>query len=441
MTPANPRLWDTLTVSRGWLPLPLRWVSLTLLAFPLLWAAGVDGFLWAILLPVILLGLFALRSGRMLVNELTLAGVLLFVAAFLVSGASIREPDRFLTWIRDGSVLAMMIGTAALVARSDRSAVIPALVLPVCLVMIFAALLGFAGIALGTDLSLTTPMAYLLPSNIVATEFGERLVVKTLFSEAWFAGITYPRLKSVFTYATAYAVAIAAFVAYVVASGVYRRNRLVQVALVLSLLALVLTTARAALLGLSAGLFAWALLSSNRWLRSLAVGAALAVLALIVVFFDQIRDLVQLASTLRGEGSLNARMMIYRQTIEWIGINPLGYGTQRDVPDLVLPLGSHSTWLALPFKYGIAGLTGLVMAGVGLLWQGRGARLAFSTTTLVLIVTLATVGLFEEVFLDATTALIIAVLFGASLAAPGRVPLGAAPRPAPSRPPREALVD
>ncbi len=399
----------------AFLPRSLRWVQYSLFGLPVLWLAGVDGFLWMVLFPALLIDLVSVRRGKVLVSELTFAGAALFMLAFMLSGSSIDIPMRYLTWMRDGCVIAMMFATMALISRTDRNIVFQSLVPPVAMVMTFSALLGVAALAFNFKGTIDTPMYYLLPDSITSTGFAGNLLRKSIFHDSFFAGILYPRFSGAFAYATSNGLVTMLFMVFLVATGLHRCSRLLLIAGLLCLPAMLLTTARTAFVTLLLGIYIAMLWSPHRWQKITVWLITGLVAATLFVFHDGISALLEQFLTLRGGGSTSTRGIIYQQTILAILDNPLGYGTQRDIPGLGYPLGSHSNWLGLLFKYGVGGFAAVLLMLLGLVWHARGLRPVITRSTLAVGAALLAAGMTEELYLDAIVALIIGVLMGACL--------------------------
>ncbi|ALI56185.1 O-antigen ligase family protein [Celeribacter marinus] len=94
----------------------------------------------------------------------------------------------------------------------------------------------------------------------------------------------------------------------------------------------------------------------------LAVTVIVVVCAVAILLFSQSGVAFAKEAFLeRRSGSVEARTMIYTQSLEWIKQRPFwGYGTQIDVAGLEYPLGSHSTPIGLAFKYGLIACLGMM---------------------------------------------------------------------------------
>jgi O-antigen ligase len=95
--------------------------------------------------------------------------------------------------------------------------------------------------------------------------------------------------------------------------------------------------------------------------RRLAMVAAAGIVGIaVLLFFASLQEMAQDVIYARGHGSADMRLLIYAESLRAVLQNPLGYGTYRDIPSLgpdVPPLGSHSQYISVLFKYGVLGLT------------------------------------------------------------------------------------
>jgi hypothetical protein len=93
------------------------------------------------------------------------------------------------------------------------------------------------------------------------------------------------------------------------------------------------------------------------------------VLWLAYQYLDTLRLVADSLVYARGRGSAESRAATYTLSVQAVLANPIGYGTQRDalqgMPVPGLPLGTHSQFIAVLFKYGWVGL----LAFLGILWK------------------------------------------------------------------------
>lgn len=85
-----------------------------------------------------------------------------------------------------------------------------------------------------------------------------------------------------------------------------------------------------------------------------------AVLAVGLVFATGLNEGIQARLTDKGhsnEGRGLNYVLIWEMTTSSIDTFLIGHGTQLDHPDLTIPVGSHSTYLGMFFKFGFLGMT------------------------------------------------------------------------------------
>lgn len=379
-------------------------------AYPALWVLGLDNFAWVALL---IIAAFGRKRARAPVGYQV--GLVFFVLSALLAATQIEEYSRFLTWAWDFGLIVLSLVLIRRTSELELGCVQKQLFVPASVVIVFSVLLGCFSLVIGKPLEMITPMYYALPDTIAGTDFAKALVVKRMHSQAWFAGFTYLRLKSTFSYATSYAAALSVFV---IAYAMWRKRlpRWFSIVAVGALVCLTFTTSRTSIAALLLGT---GLLTFFRYKIPTLAWGGIIIFAGSIIFATGLLDAgttVEKVSSLRGGGSKTTRLEIYSQTIKGIIANPLGHGSQKDVPEIEYPLGSHSTWLGLAFKFGVVGLVSVLTAFFGLAWNriekgNTKAEYVVPVFAMVLIISLL-----EELYLDSTTAILLSVVIGGILA-------------------------
>ena len=329
----------------------------------------------------------------------------------------INRPPRYLTWLREIWIIFTMFSIFFSVKKINISTIESKLIKPITYLLLFSCTIGLFCMYFHLNFSFETPAKFLLPHSLVKTDFGNRLVTKTLFSQTWFAGMSIFRLKSIFTYATSCAIALALYLIYftTISNIVFRRPlflRFLIVTIICS--ALLFTLTRTPLIAMSISLFFYFVFSSRKILTKLLVIVLVAISILILFKLNILNSIINLR-----EGSYITRSLIYRETIDAFLKNPLGYGSYLDIDDLPLPLGSHSTWLGIAFKYGIFGITGFTLMLLCLILRVKNLKFYLPKISLPIIICIFIISITEEIYLDALTGLISMVFLGAALAAEG----------------------
>lgn len=432
-------------------------LALALVLLPLWWVLGIEQFVWAPLALLILAKRW-IRGGRLEVERpvFYLGGA--FALSYVISGFFIVEKIRYLTFLLNGATYlaaGIFLLLAADCARREQERL--RVLWGIGGVALIAALIGFLPY-LGLPLEFSSPVRFLIPEALQETFLVQLMIMRDLGGPTWLYECEVYRVRSIFFYTTTYAAALAiAIPIQVYLAAISRRwtRGLWAVAAILSLLNMTLTTTRAALLAFLGASGLIALLFLIRKLRS-RVAPALVVIVLIsgicgylIVLSPQtMQTLVRSAGgcevatettptettptetaptetaqsivAARG-GSAQDRAAIYLNSIEsWLQRPVFGWGTQRDVPGVYYPLGSHSMYLGTLYQRGAIGLA-VLLAMIGyVLWRLlRGIRasgdwrsglfLRFASVSLI-AVTVA--GLTEIFDVDVTVQVLYWTLWG-----------------------------
>ena len=362
---------------------PLADVFLAFVLLPLWWLLGIEQFVWFLI--------FGLAAWKTIIRHrfrVHLSGPLVilvvFIGIYLLSGFSIIEGFRLITFLRNLSMyvtalFVLIVLTHEIQSESQLFHVTDAVLLAVG----WASLIGIFAIIGIARPEIRSVIGYFLPASISQTDYGSRIVWRELGSESWFAGLgTYFRVRSLFLYGTMYATSIAItcpLLFYRFNSVQSRKLKWLLLGLgALFLVNLAFTTGRSAIAAFMIGLGYWSWITfglSRRWGR--VVILLLTFIGVVIAFVLAIStlqsyDFVQYAQAkiqafLAARGSSTAdRFYVYQKTLEGWSKRPfLGWGTERDIPGFRYPAGSHSYFLGTLYKQGLVGLTVFVL----LLWS------------------------------------------------------------------------
>ena len=368
---------------------PLREMAVWLLHWPAWWILGIEQFVPSVALP--LLALRLALSGQLELRRYRSLWIAfgLFLAAQLLSALGIDQARRLLTfgrafssWVAACAVFVLAMGIPQRLGDVKRLIWLVAALVAIASLVSVAALLGFRP----TDWS---PFAeVLVPSSLTRGGYLEQLFERSLARGAFFRPFgEYYRVSSLFLWPLQNASAMAATLPLVGTltheDAVWKRV-LAWAIVLLGLVNLAFTTGRAAMGGLLAGgVFVWAFYSRyRRWFWRLAAVALLFVGLAIVVdlvtpggSFLLDRGFSTLTAVafardrwVRG-GSAAARFDTVLGTLRgWLERPVLGWGTAREVPELALPAGTHSTYLGILYKHGAVGLVAFAYL-LGLVWR------------------------------------------------------------------------
>lgn len=397
-------------------------------SLPLLWALGGDQFL----LPVLLLVLFAKRvlvRGIVFRRSKSLAFWTWWLMFAIVSTLMIDESYRYVTWIRNFVTSFSGVCLAYLVFESHVSnSQVERFLLIIAGYAMLCSLTGFAGV-LGFEDGYMSPVGRLLGVGNYGY-LSDMFYKSFVQSEAlWFSeGFIRPKGFMLYSNLLCGVVLVGAAIKLYLFMGGFRLRWYWRILLVLFWLVdgtvVVYTLSRSAWIGLAAAMATLLLLVRIGVATRISIAAVLLVIVTLASFLD-----VGAVMTKRfvEKGHSNAeRGLNYTMIGEAVVRAPerflLGYGTQRDVSEMDIPLGSHSTYLGILYKYGMIGLL-LYLAGLlTTLWRLRRAIQHDHRTRLMgavlmtSLVQIAVQGLFIEIDVDVVYMALWWILVGLSLA-------------------------
>lgn len=392
-------------------------VALAFALLPLWWALGLNQLVWAPLALFIYLKRAMVEKKLDHLRPATLVAVGVFVVSYLATAVVLwADHPGFLKTSATFYYVGLSYAAAAvfLVLAADCAASSERERLRV-LVGIGAMGLGACAIGtlpyLGLQPSYEAPVRFLLPEGITSSRSGGRAIYgwsveRSLGSTRCFFGFEVLRPKSLFTYATLYAAAmamVAPLQLYLAHRARHTAPRLLWAAgAALSAAMVLLTTSRTASAALvvaglvvALGWAAWAFFARRAdrvrlllgLLGALCAGAALLATgpwaagtlasAAGLEECEKGKEASARESLLAGDGdaaslirtgvvearpgSLRDRMAVYRATLErWPERPWFGFGTVRSSPDVRYPLGSLNTYLGTLFQRGAVGLAALL---------------------------------------------------------------------------------
>ncbi|AEB12559.1 O-antigen ligase family protein [Marinithermus hydrothermalis] len=345
----------------------LRLALYFILLTPLWWFLGIEQFIWPIL------GAFLLVLQRRILVFSPIKFLIALISIQIFSIALIEESIRYYTYGRQlltsiGSVLFLTVVTSSIKSFDD----IRFLIRGISLFFTVAGFLGIFAITGFWNGYFLAPIEMFLPESVQSTSYGERIVFKYLGQPGYFTFIgEYIRVSSLWLYPTTYAMAIVAFFPlslWAMQADKPRYRSLHILAIILMFINLVFTTGRMAMLGLLLG-GVYFMFSQKRffWISVVAVGFVPILFSILEgSHLNSIGNVISSLVVARGEGSFIDRVRIYRATFEgWLERPVLGWGTEQDIEGFAYPAGSHSFWGGTLYKYGLVGLSILLLA----LWK------------------------------------------------------------------------
>ncbi len=289
-----------------------------------------------------------------------------FLLSSLISGLHIQEEKWNLVFIRNflaylGALALFLVIININKDKKDLIKIIQGLNLMIFLACLIGLFTLLDIIPLKTNF--IAPVAYFLPENIKQSEFLQNIVNPNFgdYIRIKLFNIKVKRISSIFPFPNTFAAAmiiILPFQFYLFKISRGRGRALTLLNIILVLISLFFTYSRSAYLALLSGFLYLEFKNVKKFLTFLQKPIIIfSAILIIFLFFLILKDpLLELKSR-----STSTRMLIYEKTIESWKENPIfGWGTHRNMevvgesPKLP-PLGSHSYFLAILYRYGIFG--------------------------------------------------------------------------------------
>jgi hypothetical protein len=337
---------------------------------PLWVVTGITPFLGPVLMVFLVFKLMFIysRSKQGFAIPFSLfSAMLAFLLFSLVSGLHIQDEPWVYLFVRNLAVYAGALGLFLVVvnvAKTEPDLLkilrgLDLMVLLACLVGL-AAILGLIPIRPG----LPAPISYILPERIRTSEYLSKMIVPNFgdYIRLELFNIRVRRINSLFPYANLFAAALIIalpFELFLLNLSSGRRRMLARLKIFLIFVNLFFTYSRGAVLALLFGMLYIGFLRVKRFLGFLQRPAVVlaTVCVLLVFLFFLVEPVFQSKST-----STSVRLFIYEKTIESWKESPLfGWGTPRNIivdgepSKKHPPLGSHSQFLAVLYRYGLVG--------------------------------------------------------------------------------------
>jgi hypothetical protein len=368
------------------LPFITTRVSTDLVLFFILWPLwmilGITQFLGPVLMMLLVFKLLIVhsRQKREIVIPFFLFSVMLaFLFFSLVSGLHIQEKQWNLVFLRN---LALYVGALAVfiivinVAKDEQDFL---RILRGLNFMIFlASLIGLAVILgiIPIQPGIVAPISHLLPEHIRDSEFLYKTIHPALGDhyKLDLPNMWVRRINSLSPYANMFAtvlIIILPFQVFLFKITKGWKRVLVSLSVLLALINLFFTFSRSALIALIFGCLYFGFLNVKKFLGILQRPIiVISLILLILLFLLVLREPVLVAKS----SSSASRIFIYKKTIEsWRGSPIFGWGTERNMAVVGEspkrpPLGSHSYYLAILYRYGLVGLI-LFAVIIGMLFK------------------------------------------------------------------------
>lgn len=357
----------------------LRCIVLMLLLIPVWWVLGIDQFVFPAVIFLLFI-IFMIDHRKGLALPPVILPALIFLLVYAVSGFFVVEKIRYFVFaynfIQNISVVMLLI----IVVKTLRDEeYLKHVVWTIFILVFLASVLGAAAILLGESMKFETPLAPFIPEAFEDSDFLRISFIKRVVNpSAYILGIRYPRVHSFFLHSNSFAQVLIVSIPLISflygsllsskqAGTRYFLRVLLLLGFILVIFNLLFTTDRTGIIGVMIG-FLWWFFFWIKWpwksRKNLYATIIIAAILLVFLVFFVVQYFDEIISA--RPGSLSTRMIIYRNTIRsWMDRPFFGWGVTRDIADVypgedvyegIAPMGTHSTYLGILYRQGIAGL-------------------------------------------------------------------------------------
>lgn len=346
-------------------------IILYFVLLPIWWILGVTQFLGPVLMIFLFIKLL-LRHSRLKtplrIPYLLTSGFILLMISMLLSGLHIRESYWIPVFFRNFILYVSAFCLFLIVFNSCRTKENTSrLIMGLTILSLAASVVGIMVLTgiLPLQITATAPVSRLLPDSIAQSGFFEKVIHPDFGDYKNILGWKLKRLSSIFISPNS----LAAFLIMVLPLQFFlwkystpRQRILLSASIPLGFVCLISTFSRGAAAALPMGFLFFLFLKfkgkqSLRKKMTVAIAGGLFVLAILGTLISGSR----FVTDIKPQSDVT-RMLILQKSIESLRESPVfGWGTQRNmqVVDLdpeIKPLGSHSTYLAYLYRYGLSGL-------------------------------------------------------------------------------------
>jgi len=330
---------------------------------PIWWLIGVEQIIWPFVFLGVALKIVYIRKGKILIVGL-IQVFFVFLILQLVSALSITDQYTWLVFLRNFAVFITVFMLLFILINSISGwEQIKWLLKVILITMGFSAFIGFLGVIGIWRPHFYSPLRSIFPEWIFQSNAGTRMVLRSIGIPAYFLSIHYFRLNDFFSFPTLYATALITIIPLAIYwARIYRKDtsRIIWLGIIgLLLINLLFTTGRTAVISLLAGfiLFQLFIIRKNRVFRWFVV---LTLMAIALIFLSQ-KEIITSISNFLSARSTAERLDVYSFSLQWWAQHPIfGWGTARTISSiegLQLPLGSHSYYIAILFRFGLVGFS------------------------------------------------------------------------------------
>lgn len=339
-------------------------LGLILILFPFWWFLGVEQFIFPILFIWVIVKILIIKKGRFIFpNALIIFSLFLlsqiFSALFALSSESIETwfvfIRNFVTFLT-GFLILLIIVNSEISWRDTKR-----LILTSVLILGFIAALGIAAIFGILKFEFQSPISSLFPKWFLESDAAQRFTLRSFGRMASFFSYEYFRLTMLFSFPTLYATVIVAGLPLSMYSYAAEKRKFakflylfISIFLAINLL---FTTARAAIVSTLIGFIYFQVVEQKKR-KVLKWGLIVTAFLIITIFILLNTSLADAVYELFAARSTSERLVLYEETIRyWLEKPIFGWATARRLEgtSLTLPLGSHSYYFAILFRFGLVG--------------------------------------------------------------------------------------
>jgi len=323
-------------------------LGLILILFPFWWFLGVEQFIFPILFIWVIVKILIIKKGRFIFpNALIIFSLFLlsqiFSALFALSSESI---ETWFVFIRNFVTFLTGFLILLIIVNSELG---------------FIAALGIAAIFGILKFEFQSPISSLFPKWFLESDAAQRFTLRSFGRMASFFSYEHFRLTMLFSFPTLYATVIVAglplsMYSYAAEKRKFAKFLFLSISIFLAI-NLLFTTARAAIVSTLIGFIYFQVVEQKKR-KVLKWGLIVTALLIITIFILLNTSLADAVYELFAARSTSERLVLYEETIRyWLEKPIFGWATARRLEgtSLTLPLGSHSYYFAILFRFGLVG--------------------------------------------------------------------------------------
>lgn len=327
---------------------------------PVWWFMGIEQLIWPFVFGWVALKVFFIKKGKVVFTGV-MKVFILFLIIQLISAFSLTELYSWIVFIRNFSVFLIAFFLIFILSNSIHEwSQLKWLLKVAVIVMGVSSFIGILGTIGVWRPNYVSPLTRFLPTWVFQSGAVNNIANRSIGHLTTFLSIQYFRIDGFFLYPTLYATTLISIIPVAIFLSQIDRQKISRIVWTgiagILLFNLLSTTGRAATISFIAG-FLFLQLFIVRKDRVLRWSAILLVIVLILISLTQ-KEILNSIFEFFSTRSSDERLNVYSQSFEMLAQRPLfGWGTARNIDSLgvSLPLGSHSYYIAMLFRFGLVG--------------------------------------------------------------------------------------